>query len=150
IKRGDEEARKQMIKANLRLVVKIARDFEGLGLPLLDLISEGNIGLMKGVERFQPGKGAKLSTYASWWIKQAIKQALTNQSKTIRLPAHVAHAVAHIRKAELRLRESLEREATDAEVADDLDLTPQQVRQYRAASRAPVCFDSPATNEDLT
>src|SRR5262249_12586448 len=104
IKLGDEPAREQMIKANLRLVVKIARDFEGLGLPLLDLISEGNIGLMKSVERFQPSKGAKLSTYASWWIKQAIKHALTNQSKTIRLPAHVAHAVAHIRKAELRLR----------------------------------------------
>ncbi|HWC61123.1 MAG TPA: sigma-70 family RNA polymerase sigma factor [Verrucomicrobiae bacterium] len=106
IKRGDKSAREHMIKANLRLVVKIARDYENLGLPLLDLINEGNIGLMKGVERFDPKKGAKLSTYASWWIKQAIKRALANQSKTIRLPVHVVDKVAHIRRAELRLREA--------------------------------------------
>ena len=78
-----------MITANLRLVVKIARDYQGLGLPLLDLINEGNIGLMKGVQRFDPRKGAKLSSYASWWIKQAIRRALSNPSKTIRLPVHV-------------------------------------------------------------
>src|SRR6185295_8682498 len=89
IKKGDRRAREQMIKANLRLVVKIARDYENYGLPLLDLINEGNIGLMKGVERFDPKKGAKLSTYAAWWIKQSIKRALANQSKTIRLPVHV-------------------------------------------------------------
>jgi RNA polymerase primary sigma factor len=89
IKKGDKEAREQMIKANLRLVVKIAHDYEGLGLPLLDLISEGNIGLMKAVERFDPTKGAKLSTYAAWWIKQSIKRALANQAKTIRLPVHL-------------------------------------------------------------
>src|SRR6185369_5885967 len=82
IKKGDKKAREQMIKANLRLVVKIARDYEGIGLPLLDLISEGNIGLMKAVERFDPSKGGKLSTYGSWWIKQSIKRALANQSKT--------------------------------------------------------------------
>ena len=84
IKKGDKKPREQMIKANLRLVVKIARDYEGIGLPLLDLISEGNIGLMKAVERFDPAKGGKLSTYGSWWIKQSIKRALANQSKTIR------------------------------------------------------------------
>ena len=89
IKRGDAAAREHMIKANLRLVVKIARDYENYGLPLLDLISEGNIGLMKGVERFDPTKGAKLSTYAAWWIKQSIKRALADQGKTIRLPVHV-------------------------------------------------------------
>jgi RNA polymerase primary sigma factor len=88
IQRGDEQAREQMINGNLRLVVKIARDYEGLGLPLLDLISEGNIGLIKGVERFHPKK-AKFSTYAAWWIKQSIKRALANQTKTIRLPVHV-------------------------------------------------------------
>ena len=96
IKKGDEAAREHMIKANLRLVVKIARDYEGQGLPLLDLINEGNIGLMKGVERFDPTKGAKLSTYASWWIKQAIKRALSNQSKTIRLPDHVVEEILHV------------------------------------------------------
>ena len=89
IKKGDKRARELMIKANLRLVVKIARDYEGIGLPLLDLISEGNIGLMKAVERFDPKKGGKLSTYGSWWIKQSIKRALANQSKTIRLPVHL-------------------------------------------------------------
>ncbi len=150
IKLGDKEAREQMIKANLRLVVKIARDYEGLGLPLLDLISEGNIGLMKGVERFDPAKGAKLSTYAAWWIKEAIKRALANQSKTIRLPVHVSHQVAHIRQAELRLHETLEREATDEEVAHHLDLTPRRVRLYRVAAHAPVCLDSPIGNEDPT
>jgi RNA polymerase primary sigma factor len=150
IQDGDEEAREQMIKANLRLVVKIARDYEGLGLPLLDLISEGNIGLMKAVERFQPAKGAKLSTYASWWIKQSIMQALANQSKTIRLPVHVTHKVSHIRKAAIKLRETLEREATDEELANDLELNPRRVRQYREASRTPLCLDSPVSNDDST
>src|SRR5258706_4436331 len=88
IKKGDKKAREQMIKANLRLVVKIAHDYEGFGLPLLDLISEGNIGLMKAVEGFYPAKGGKLSTYGSWWTKQSIKRALANQSKTISLPVH--------------------------------------------------------------
>src|SRR5262252_5927754 len=120
IKRGDEKAREQMIKANLRLVVKIARDYENQGLPLLDLINEGNIGLMKGVERFNPAKGAKLSTYASLWIKQSIRRALGNQSKTIRLPVHVVDKMAHIRLAERKLREALGREATDEEVADEM------------------------------
>lgn len=150
IKLGDEQAREQMIKANLRLVVKIARNYEGLGLPLLDLISEGNIGLMKGVERFEPMKGAKLSTYAAWWIKQCIKRALANQSKTIRLPLHVEQKMAHVRKAEFRLRETLDRIATDEEVADDLDLNPRRIRQYREASRAMVCLDSPVSGDDPT
>src|SRR3569833_1852912 len=113
IKRGDKTAREHMIKANLRLVVKIARDYENLGLPLLDLINEGNIGLMKGVERFDPKKGAKLSTYASWWIKQAIKRALANQSKTIRLPVHVVDKVALFRCVVLCLCVVLVREPAD-------------------------------------
>ena len=98
IKKGDKKAREQMIKANLRLVVKIARDYEGIGLPLLDLISEGNIGLMKAVERFDPKKGGKLSTYGSWWIKQSIKRALANQSKTIRLPVHLVDKISKMRR----------------------------------------------------
>src|SRR5205085_6407701 len=140
---GDEEAREQMIKANLRLVVKIARDYENQGLPLLDLINEGNIGLIKGVERFNPAKGAKLSTYASWWIKQSIKRALANQSKTIRLPVHVVDKVAHIRRAEMRLHEILDREPTDNEVAADLGLDARRVREYREAARAPVSLETP-------
>ena len=148
IKCGDKAAREHMIKANLRLVVKIARDYEGMGVPLLDLISEGNIGLMKGVERFNPGKGAKLSTYASWWIKQAIKRALSNQAKTIRLPVHVVDRLALIRKAEVRLREIFDREPTDEEVAEELDLDTKKVRQYRDASRAPVSLDAPVGDDD--
>jgi RNA polymerase primary sigma factor len=143
IKRGDKKAREQMIKANLRLVVKIARDYEGLGVPLLDLINEGNIGLMKGVERFNPAKGAKLSTYASWWIKQSIKRALANQSKTIRLPIHVVDKVAHIRKAETKLQEELGHEPSDEDLAHEVDLDARRVRRYRQASRAPVSLDAP-------
>ena len=143
IKRGDPAARELMIKSNLKLVVKIARDYEGMGVPLLDLISEGNIGLMKGVERFKPGKGAKLSTYASWWIKQAIKRALADQGKTIRLPVHVVDRLAHIRKAEVRLREEFGREATDEELAHEVALDTKRIRQYRDASRAPVSLDAP-------
>ncbi|MGO9203095.1 MAG: RNA polymerase sigma factor RpoD/SigA [Limisphaerales bacterium] len=150
IRRGDEQAREQMIKANLRLVVKIAHDYDGLGLPLLDLISEGNIGLIKGVERFDPSKGAKLSTYAAWWIKQAVKRALANQSKTIRLPVHVVDKVAHIRRAELRLRELLDRDPTDEEVAADVGIKPGRVREYRQASKAPVPLDAPLGASDDT
>ena len=147
IQKGDAEAREHMIKANLRLVVKIARDYEGLGLPLLDLINEGNIGLMKGVERFDPKKGAKLSTYAAWWIKQSIKRALANQSKTIRLPVHVVDKVAHMRRAEVKLREVLDREPTDQELGAELQMHVRRVEQYRQAARAPVSLDAPITDD---
>jgi RNA polymerase primary sigma factor len=148
ILKGDEEAREQMIKANLRLVVKIARDYEGLGLPLLDLINEGNIGLMKGVERFDPDKGAKLSTYSSWWIKQSIRRALANQGKTIRLPDHVVDKVAHIHRAELKLREQLGREPTEEELADELGTNARRLKMYRQASKAPVSLDAPIGDDE--
>jgi RNA polymerase primary sigma factor len=102
---GDEEARERMIKANLRLVVKIAREYDGLGLPLLDLINEGNIGLMRAVDKFDPAKGGKLSTYASLWIKQQIRRAITNQAKTIRLPMHAVEKVWHLREVIARFKE---------------------------------------------
>jgi RNA polymerase primary sigma factor len=143
IKKGDKAARERMIKANLRLVVKIARDYEGYGVPLLDLISEGNIGLMKGVERFDPTKGAKLSTYSAWWIKQAIKRALANQGKTIRLPVHVVDKLFHIRRAEARLQEAFGREATDDEIAGELDTTPDKIRELRTASQRPASLEAP-------
>ncbi len=148
IKRGDKRAREHMIKANLRLVVKIARDYDGLGLPLLDLINEGNIGLMKGVDRFDPRKGAKLSTYASWWIKQRIKRALANQSKTIRLPVHVVDKVAHLRRAEMKLREALDRDPTDEELAQELQIGRRRVALYRQASRVPVSLDAPIGDDE--
>ena len=148
IKRGDAKAREHMIKANLRLVVKIARDYENYGLPLLDLISEGNIGLMKAVERFDPGKGAKLSTYAAWWIKQSIKRALADQGKTIRLPVHVVDKLFHIRKTEAKLVELLGREPTDEEIAEETGLKPAQVRDYRKASVAPTSLDAKLGDDD--
>lgn len=150
IQRGDKNAREHMITANLRLVVKIAREYEGLGLPLLDLINEGNIGLMKGVQRFNPNKGAKFSTYGSLWIKQAIRRALSNTSKTIRLPVHVLDKMAHVRKAEVKLREVLDREPTDEELADDLGLNARRIGLYRDAARAPVSLDSPISFDDST
>jgi RNA polymerase primary sigma factor len=146
IKKGDKKAREQMIKANLRLVVKIARDYEGIGLPLLDLISEGNIGLMKAVERFDPKKGGKLSTYGSWWIKQTIKRALANQSKTIRLPVHLVAKISEMRRIAMRLQEELDREPTDEELASELDTTPARVRQMRLAAIRPASLDAPISS----
>jgi RNA polymerase primary sigma factor len=148
IKRGDKKAREQMIKANLRLVVKIARDYEGIGLPLLDLISEGNIGLMKAVERFDPKKGGKLSTYGSWWIKQSIKRALANQSKTIRLPVHLVDKISKMRRVGMKLQEELGREATDEELADELSMTAARVRQMRLAAVRPASLDAPIGDDD--
>src|SRR5262249_5777187 len=127
IKRGDKAAREHMIRANLRLVVKIAREYEGLGLPLLDLINEGYIGLMKAVDRFDPKKGAKFSTYAALWIKQSVRRGLTNLSKTIRLPVHVMDKLTRIRKSEAKLQEVLDRAPTDEEIADDIDLAVHRV-----------------------
>lgn len=148
IKKGDKRAREHMIKANLRLVVKIARDYEGIGLPLLDLISEGNIGLMKAVERFDPAKGGKLSTYGSWWIKQSIKRALANQSKTIRLPVHLVDKISRMRRAGMRLHEALQREPTPEELAEELNTSPQRVRMMQRASTRPASLDAPIGDDD--
>jgi len=148
IKKGDRRAREQMIKANLRLVVKIARDYEGIGLPLLDLISEGNIGLMKAVERFDPAKGGKLSTYGSWWIKQSIKRALANQSKTIRLPVHLVDKISKMRRTSMRLQEELGREPTDEELGEELGITASRVAQMRLAAIRPASLDAPIGDED--
>jgi RNA polymerase primary sigma factor len=148
IKKGDKKAREQMIKANLRLVVKIARDYEGIGLPLLDLISEGNIGLMKAVERFDPAKGGKLSTYGSWWIKQSIKRALANQSKTIRLPVHLVDKISKMRRTAMRLQEELGREPTDEELGEEMGITGSRVAQMRMAAIRPASLDAPIGDED--
>ncbi len=148
IKKGDKKAREQMIKANLRLVVKIAHDYEGFGLPLLDLISEGNIGLMKAVERFDPSKGGKLSTYGSWWIKQSIKRALANQSKTIRLPVHLVDKISRMRRVALKLQEEFGREPTDEELAEEMGMTPSRVAQMRTAAIRPASLDAPIGDDE--
>ena len=148
IKKGDKKAREHMIKANLRLVVKIARDYEGIGLPLLDLISEGNIGLMKAVERFDPAKGGKLSTYGSWWIKQSIKRALANQSKTIRLPVHLVDKISKMRRVAMRMQEELGREPSDDELGGELGIAASRVAQMRQAAIRPASLDAPVGDDD--
>src|SRR5512140_3639798 len=150
IKKGDREARALMIRANLRLVVKIAHDYANLGLPLLDLISEGNIGLMKAVEHFDPMKGGKLSTYAAWWIKQSIKRALANQSKTIRLPVHLVDKISKMKRISLELSERLGREPTDSELADRLGVPRAKIAQLRTISVRPASLDAPIGDEDAT
>lgn len=148
IHRGDDDAREHMIKANLRLVVKIARDYEGLGLPLLDLINEGNIGLMRAVERFDPAKGAKFSTYSSWWIKQSMRRAIANQSKTIRLPSHVVDKLSVMRRASLKLQETLGREPTNEELAEEVGMPARKVARLREASIRPASLDMPIGDDD--
>lgn len=150
IKKGDQEARNQMISANLRLVVKIAHDYSNFGLPLLDLISEGNIGLIKAVERFDPSKGGKLSTYAAWWIKQAIKRALANQSKTIRLPVHMVDKIAKMRQVITRLTDELDREPTDEEVAYEMSISVNRVAHLKSVSTRPSSLDAPVGEDGDT
>ena len=150
IKAGDAEARVQMIRANLRLVVKIAQDYANYGMPVTDLISEGNIGLMKAVERFDPSKGGKLSTYAAWWIKQSIKRALANQSKTIRLPVHMVDKIAKMRRISVMLAEVLGREPTDEELAEEIGLPRRKLAMLRQASQRPTSLDSPINDGEAT
>lgn len=150
IKRGNKKAREKMITANLRLVVKIAHDFGNYGLPLLDLISEGNIGLMKAVERFDPKKGGKLSTYASWWIKQSIKRALANQSKTIRLPVHLVDKIGKIRRVAAQMTEELGHEPTTEELAEELGLPVAKVAHLKNVAVRPASLDAKISADDDT
>lgn len=148
VQRGDAEARERMIKSNLRLVVKIAREYSNYGLSLLDLINEGNMGLMKAVERFDPTKGGKLSTYSAWWIKQSIKRALANQGKTIRLPVHMVDKISRMRRANAELREELGRDATSEELANRLEITPARLQEMIDASATPASLNAPMSDEN--
>jgi RNA polymerase primary sigma factor len=140
---GDDEARDHMIRANLRLVVKIAQDYAGYGVPLADLIAEGNMGLTKAVERFDPEKGAKLSSYAAWWIKQSIKRALANQSKTVRLPVHMVQKIARMRRIARRLAEELGREPTEDEIAEETGIPRKKLSMLMQASQRTTSLDAP-------
>lgn len=147
IHRGDAAAREAMIKANLRLVVRIARDYENFGLPLLDLISEGNIGLVKAVERFDPDKGGKLSTYAAWWIRQALKRALATHGKTIRLPMHMVDRIAAMRRIVNKLTDELRREPTNDEIALVMDLPVRKIVHLRTVATRAASLDAPVGEE---
>lgn len=149
-RRGDAAAREAMITGNLRLVVKIARDYENMGLPLLDLIAEGNIGLMKAVDRFDPERGTKLSVYASFWIKQSVRRALGNQARTIRVPIHVHSRLAGLDRASRRLQEWLGRAPTDAELAHEARLPAAQLARLRLASLTQTSLDAPLGEEQDT
>ena len=142
IKKGDQEARETFIKANLRLVIKIARDYENLGLPLLDLINEGNIGLMKAVERFDPVKGAKFSTYGSFWIKQSLKRALANQGKTIRLPVHQVDGLRKLRKLADLLHDEFDREPTHEELALASGKSVRKISHLLTIASTPASLDA--------
>jgi RNA polymerase primary sigma factor len=150
IKEGDDKARERMINSNLRFVVAIARDYANLGLPLLDLISEGNIGLTKAVERFDPTKGAKLTTYAMWWIKQSIKRALANQSKMIRLPVHLADKIAKVRSVSLQMSDELGREPTDEELGDEIGIAGGKVARLKSVGVRPASLDASIGEDDST
>ncbi len=147
IAEGSEEARQTLVRSNLRLVVKIAHDFKGLGLPLLDLISEGNIGLLQAVERFDPAKGAKFSSYAAWWIKQAMRRALGNQSKTIRIPIHSAGKLNKIKSIRVKLQDELQREPTDGEIAECLDFSKRTVSWLKKADLKGVSLQAALREE---
>jgi RNA polymerase primary sigma factor len=150
IKKGDAAARERMINANLRLVVTIAHDYANLGLPLLDLISEGNIGLTKAVERFDPTKGAKLSTYAMWWIKQSIKRALANQSKMIRLPVHLVDKIAKVRRVSLQMSDELGREPSDDELGEEIGIASDKVARLKSLGIRPASLDASIGDDDAT
>ena len=148
IRRGDQAARDWMIRANLRFVIKIAREYEHLGMPLLDLINEGNLGLMLAVDRFDLRKGAKLTTYAVLWIRQSIRRALASQGKTIRMPVYAVDQIYHLGRAEMRLREQLGRDATETELATELGLKSDRIGELRIAAIRPASLDAPLGDDD--
>ncbi|MDP4591859.1 MAG: sigma-70 family RNA polymerase sigma factor [Opitutales bacterium] len=145
--KGDEAARQQMIQANLRLVVRIAKDYDNFGLSLMDLISEGNFGLIKAVERFDPDKGGKLSTYASWWIKQAIKRALATSGKTIRLPVHMVDRIAQMRRVTNQLAAELGREPHNDEIAMAMEIPLAKVVHMKSVANRAASLDQPVGEE---